>query len=407
MRASIIAALIAGLLSGRWAAADIPVGATAPELTAKEWINVDEPLTLSKLHGMVVVLYFWVSFHEGGERLIGFVNAVETNPNLGRKRGVAVIGVTDADRKRTQPMLDKEKIFFPVAAGCDAHKDYQISRFPALVVIDANGKVTYAGLPSSLDDFVKSVLDTVAKTPPTRTHPLDVAGIQTDLKSARDAIREGSYRTAFRHARDAYEAAVQGDALKTLCQDMMDLIEALGRDSLAHVDEHLDKQDFPETVKLLREVARQFKGAEIGRTASQRLGALRKQHPEVAKLLEGQEQENDAREKLYNAQQLLMEKKIGEAYAELQSVTQQHKGTESADAADRIMKRMEKNELMMPAIRDYMASRDCEGWLAQARSYIATRRNLDKAKELLRQIMTKYPQTRYADQAAQELSKLR
>jgi TolA-binding protein len=62
---------------------------------------------------------------------------------------------------------------------------------------------------------------------------------------------------------------------------------------------------------------------------------------------------------------------------------------------------------MAALIRDHMASRDCEAWLSQARSYIRSRRNLDKARQLLHDIIKKYPRTTYADQATEELSKLR
>ncbi len=407
MRIAGAVALCLAVLAVPFASGEIPVGAKAPELKAGEWMNVDDPMKLSDLKGMVVVLYFWVSFHSGGERLIGYMTAIESNPGLGRQQGVAVIGVTDADRKRTEPTLNKEKVFFPVAVGSESHKDYQISRFPSIVVIDPEGKVAYAGTPSSVEELVKKVVEVVQQHPPTKTHPLEAPKIYKQLDAAREALIEGSYRTAYKQASEAFETAITGDTLKTRCEDFLDQLEALARDRVARVDPLVEQKKFSEAVKILRDTSRDFKGTVAARTAARRLEALRGDFTEVAELLKGQEKENEARERLFGAQQLLRERDIGEAYEEMDKIAKEFPGTETADAAKRIMGRMEKHEAMSSVIRNHMAAQDCEAWLSQARSYIRSRRNLDKARQLLHDIIRKYPRTSYADQAAEELSKLR
>lgn len=389
------------------ASGQIPVGAKAPELKAGEWINVDDPMKLSDLKGMVVVLYFWVSFHSGGERLIGYMTAIESNPGLGRRQGVAVIGVTDADRKRTEPTLNKEKVFFPVAVGSESYKDYQINVFPSVVVIDPEGKVAFAGTPTNLNEFVQKVIEIVQKSPPTKTHPLESPKVYKQLDAARDAMREGSYRTAYKQASEAFETAITGDTLKTRCEDFLDQLEALARDQVARIDPLIEQKKYADAVKILRETARDFKGTVAARTAARRLEALRGDYSEVAELLKGQEKENEARERLFAAQEMLRDRDIGPSYEEMDKIAREFAGTEAADAAKRIMGRMEKQEAMASVIRNHMASKDCEAWLSQARSYIRSRRNLDKARQLLHDIIRKYPRTSYADEAAEELSKLR
>ena len=95
----------------------IEVGDYAPDLEAKEWIfapGEEHVPSLAVLRGLVVVVFFWVSWHEGGDAVLKFVNQFEHNQGLGKTRGVYTIGLTTANRKTTKPLLEKHKVFFPV-----------------------------------------------------------------------------------------------------------------------------------------------------------------------------------------------------------------------------------------------------------------------------------------------------
>src|SRR5438552_14553447 len=96
---------------------------------------------------MVVVLYFWVSYHPGGEYTFPLMTIVENNANLGRERGVFLMGVTDSDASRVRPLLEKEKCFIPVACESKSGEEYRIPSWPHVVIIDANGKIAWAGWP--------------------------------------------------------------------------------------------------------------------------------------------------------------------------------------------------------------------------------------------------------------------
>ena len=228
-----------------------------------------------------------------------------------------------------------------------------------------------------------------------------------ELTAARQGLQERSYRTAFRHARTAFETAITGDPLKTRCEDMLDLIEAIGKDQFADVDELVEKKDFEKAVTILRTVNRQFKGMDVSRSARRLLEQLSKEHTKVAELMKGEEKENEAQAKLFTAQQLLKERKVGEAYDSMQQVVKEFADTDSAQAAKRIMARMKEHKPLMSMVRDHLAARDCKAWLSEARSYIRNRRSKTKARQLLRQIISKYPDTTYADEATAELAKLR
>ncbi len=407
MRRTGIFVVCCAILSSQTASAQIKLGRDAPEIEAGEWLNIDTPIVLSDLEGMVVVLYFWVSFHQGGERMIGLVNAIENNVTLGRSRGVAVIGLTEAAAKQVQPMLESEKVFFPVGVGSETHKRYQVSRFPWVVIVDAKGKVAYSGVATKGQELINKVQETLVKTPPTRTHPLEAPKVHQKLEAARASLRTSSYRAAFRHARDAFETAVTGDQLKTQCEEMLELLEAIGDDRLADVDQMVERKNFEKIVETLQTVGREFKGTDVSRSARRRLVQLGKEYKQVAALLKVGEKDDEARAKLYTAQQLLHERRLGEAYAAMQQVAKDFAGTETAAASMRIMSRMKANEAVMTLVRDHLAARECKGWLSQARSLARTRSGRLKAKRLYRQIISKYPDTTYADEATKALAKLR
>ena len=66
MKPAFIAIALVGLIFGSSVRADLEEGKYAPDLEAKDWLNTEDgqPISLSNLKGMTIVLYFWVSWHE-------------------------------------------------------------------------------------------------------------------------------------------------------------------------------------------------------------------------------------------------------------------------------------------------------------------------------------------------------
>lgn len=407
MKAVIVAVGCAVISCAVSARADLAVGATAPEIAAKEWLNVDEEMKLSDARGLVVILFFWVPFHEGGQRTLELINSIESNSRLGRVRGVMVIGLTEGDAKRTEPVLRKEKTFFPVGVESQSGKDYRISSFPRAVIIDPDGKVAWTGWPAKDggNELAAAIVATLVRTPPTRTHPLELVRVNERLESARTALRKGRFREAFEAARDALEHAVAGDPISSKCADMIDLIEALGRDELAGVDDLIEGDNFDDAVRALRDVARQFRGLEVSKTARSRLAVYAQEYAQIAGRITSQESSDEARTLLIAAQDAFRARRFGEACELLEQVVGEHAGTDEADRAQRIMARMETNPKVMGYVRNHKASRECTTWLATARSFVRVRRT-PEAKKLFRKIIQTYPNTSFAEEAAEELSKL-
>ncbi len=386
--------------------ADLEKGAVAPEIEAREWLNTEEPLTLTDLRGMVVVLFFFTSFDAaGGQNLMTFINVMENSPGLGRSQGVIVVGLSDADRKRVEPILAREKAFFPVGVQSDTQQEYRISSLPRFVVIDASGRVSFTGMPANAEDFSRAVRDAMAEVPPSKTHPAEARRVRMLLEEAREALRKEQYRTAYQAATDAAEIALAGDALRATCQDYVDLLEAIARDQLAGVDALVDQKNFAEAVRALRTVSRKFERFELGKTAQTRLEALRDQHPEIAKILESQQSDAKARSLYAEAREAIEARQFGVGYRKLEEISNNYAGSEFAEHSAAILKRMRQNELVMREVRDVLAAKDCEMWLSQARSFIRANQ-FARAKELLNKVVEKYPGTRFDDQARQELANL-
>jgi len=408
MTRAVIAALSVLLGLSIAARADLKPGTYAPDIEAKDWANTDgEPISLAECRGMVVVLFFWVSWHEGGEAIMPLMTLVNAS-RYGRQAGVFLIGLTDADRKRVEDMLKKEKVFFPI--GMEAKRtfeDYDIKSYPRVVIIDANGKVAWSGWPGAKGgaELIEQIGKVVAETPPTRTHPEEAAKAEAYLEQARQALREDRYRDAFRAASSALEHALRGDRLRTRCQDMLDLIEVLGREKLARADRCLSTKDFEEAVTLLVEVRRDFQGGDVASSARKKLRTLEKKYPEVAQILQQQEDIGAAETMLAAAMEEIRAGRFGPGYEKLEEIISEYGSTETAAKAQTLLERMRKNEGVMGYVRDHKAARPCRTLMSQAEAYQRTGR-IAKAREFYREIMDKYPDTIYADEAARRLAQL-
>lgn len=380
-------------------------GSYAPDIEAKEWINTDEPISLSEMRGMSVVLFFWVSWHEGGESILPLMNLV--NSAIGRSRGVYMIGLTDATKARIADTLKKEKVFFPVGVESKSAEEYKVPTFPYVVIIDPRGRIAWKGWPGTGggDTLVKEIMEALADTPATKTHPAEAALAEKALKEARQSLRAEDYQEAFTSAREAEEHALMGDPLRMRCQDMLELIEALGRDQLAQAEQAAAEKRFEDAVGLLRGVGRDFKGMEVAKSARRKLDALKKKYPEVAKVLERSNESVLAENELARALKEMRKKDIGKACVRLESVISDYPATEAAGKAKTVLERVQKNPALMDHVRDYKASRECESLLSAARAYVQAGQP-NKAKDAYRKIISDHGDTIYAEEAARRLTEL-
>jgi peroxiredoxin len=406
MRWLALGIVLLGVWRGSLARADIEPGKYAPDIEAKDWLNSEGPVSLKDMRGLVVVLYFWVSFHEAGEVFIESVNILHNHRVLGRNRGVMVIGVTDADRKRIEPVITREKATFPVALESESYKEFGIESFPRVVVIDPQGKVVQSGSPGDANQLVRRILDLLESNPPSRTRPQEARVVQRRLAEARTALREQDYLRAYRAARTAIDNAVTGDPLKTEVLDLFDLLDLMGRQRLGQAEAAIDEERFAPALEHLRWVIRNLSGSDVARDAKRRLSAIKKKHPQINELLKGEEANSRAAKLLGQARDALLGERFGEAYDRLQQILSDFRDSEAAPLATSILERMRAHPVVEAELRDHIARRDCERWLADARNYLNSGRRKE-AEELLMRVVKTYPDTRYETTAKEMLASLR
>lgn len=403
-RLAVLAGVVAALLATAAARADLDIGTYAPDFEAKDWLNTDEPVSLIDLRGMIVVVVFWVSWFEGGEFVLPEFSIV--NSRDARQRGFYVIGLTDSDKSKVEKLIKDKRIFFPIGAGSKSMEEYKITKYPSLVIIDPLGKIAWSGAAFGKDNEIRTAIEKVLNdSPPFKSHPDEVIYTQRQLAEARQALREGDIRAAFEAAQRAIEHTVFGDPLRAKCQDVLDLIESLGRDMLARSLAALDDKRYEDAVRLLRDIRRDFIGLEVARTARKRLELMKKRYSEVAKIVERESESTRAELALMSAIEVLRARQFGAAYVKLEDLIKEFPETEAATKAQTVLDRMTKNEGMMGYVRDHKAASVCEPLLSQAANFARKGEN-SKARELYRRILDEYGDTVYADEAARRMALL-
>ncbi|MBU9612541.1 thioredoxin family protein [Burkholderia multivorans] len=123
-------------------------GSRAPELAGIERWHNSAPLTLDRLRGKVVLVDFWT---------YSCINCIHTIPYVNdwyrkyRDQGLVVVGVHtpeypfERDAKNVADAIARFGIRYPVAQDnrYDTWRAYDNQYWPALYLIDPNGKIVY------------------------------------------------------------------------------------------------------------------------------------------------------------------------------------------------------------------------------------------------------------------------
>lgn len=384
----------------------LKVGDFAAAVEAKEWLYVESEEdipSITELRGMIVVLFFWTSWHEGGEALLPYVNMLEHNPSIGRYGGVFIMGVTDADREATQPLTDKAKVFFPVALESKAAEEYGITGSFGFVIIDPEGKIAYKSSERvSVDNMAQEVIELMGEKPPSKTHPMEAKVCYRLIDRARDCIRDQQYPKAHKLTREAIRRAVLGDRLTSSAAEMIDLLDQLGYDELAHFEPLREQGRYDEAVALLRRVIRRYRGLHCYLDAKALYKKL-EEKDEKFKLAAAKYADEDEAARLYlDARDDLRARRFVESYQKLKRITTEYPRTEAAEYAEAMLERMRQNRRFWQLIMDEEAAGTCRELLARARG-LKARGRYAEARALLRRILDEHPDTKWAEEAKQEL----
>lgn len=399
-------ALVPGFAQAQTQERGPKVGDFAPDIEAKEWIldaGAEVP-SLSELRGLVVVLVFWVSWHDGAAVVLPYINMYANNPGIGTTGGIVTIGLTDADRKTTEPLVKSNKVFFPVGCGSKGAEEYGFEGGWGVVVIDTEGKVAFKGQPQDMNGWLNQVSQMLNNSPPTRTHPAEARIAIQQIRKAREFIREEKFADAARETRDALERSVLGDKLKSEAMAMIDLMNLVGYERLRRIDALLDEKKFKDAAEITRQVSRSFQGLQVSKDARRRHETLMKENDGYKKAVETYASEDVAYKLFREARELVKQKRIADAYMKLDEILTKHAASEVAEHAKAMVERMKGIPVAWQYVIDRQAT-EAADLLSQARSLNAQGR-CKEAKALLEKVMSEYHDTTYADEAKRELVKL-
>lgn len=145
----------------------------APEFPSNfDWINTDEPLTLSKLKGQIVVLDFWTYCCINCMHMLPALSELEKKYN---GKQVVFIGVhsgkffSEQETKNVERAVSRYEIKHPVVVDkkMEIWNRFSVRGWPTIVIIDPTGTIVYhksgEGQKEAIDDVIQTLLDNHTK----------------------------------------------------------------------------------------------------------------------------------------------------------------------------------------------------------------------------------------------------
>ena len=137
VRRSVVA--VVALSLGACLAEQPPEGAPAPPFTLPNLAG--EPVSLGDFSGQTVVVDFWATWCVPCKHQIPVLNQFQRNA-AGRDVVVLGVAVDVGGREVVEPFAEEHGIEYPVLLGTESlARDYGVPGFPALVVVDAEGRL--------------------------------------------------------------------------------------------------------------------------------------------------------------------------------------------------------------------------------------------------------------------------
>lgn len=133
-------------------------GQLAPELSAKEWMNLKAPLNLASLRGKVVLLEFWATWC--GPCVQGIPHLNELQRKYAGK-SFQLLTFVEEGHQTMDKFLKRTAVEYPIGLESTTLEDYGISGIPHAFVVNRAGKIVWHGHPAKpeMEEAISSAVN--------------------------------------------------------------------------------------------------------------------------------------------------------------------------------------------------------------------------------------------------------
>ncbi len=120
------------------------IGSVPPEVFATSWLNTDEPQTLAKLRGQVVMVEFWGTWC--GPCVAGIPDLNKLHEEFGDE-GFKLLSFTDQSKAGIAGFMRTTPMHYTMGTGSELDADYGVPSYPHAYLIGKDGKLIWRGNP--------------------------------------------------------------------------------------------------------------------------------------------------------------------------------------------------------------------------------------------------------------------
>lgn len=399
MRTNVLLAAIVTIALSASALADPPkLGKPVTDFKIEN-VNGGQPVfELSKNKGKIIVLFFWRTTDSASLEAIPTMNEIYKDMS---RSGIMIMAISGEEREKVEPVATGKGIQFPFAFGSTGLiRDFEISSFPNVLIIDPAGNLAWRGHPA--DDLKERLKTQRTRTPPVGSESKTLAN---KLKKSEAFLGKGQIGRAYTLAKAVKDVVETGTPLSEQAKSLMDKIEEAGKKAVEEIKQDIRNGKSEEACRRLAELSVRFSGTEIGRLADEQVAEMRADNKTKNIMKTAID---NARGDLGNdeADDLAASSQYLEAIAAYKDVTEKYADTDAAKDAKKAIEHINNDpgiQLKIKAARD---NEEAERWLDLAERY-AKCELPEQAKAIYEKIVSIHPKTLAASRAKKKLEELK